>query len=75
MKIICTAEEAAEIIYACGGAGLCLRCALRGVCKDKEELFDAIHIAKIHSKRKRWRTSNLARRERRKMNGDGTIIF
>lgn len=45
MKIICTAEEAAEIIYACGGAGLCLRCALRGVCKDKEELFDAIHIA------------------------------
>ena len=45
MKIICTAEEAAEIIYACGGAGLCLRCALRGVCKDKEKLFDAIHIA------------------------------
>ena len=45
MKIICTAEEAAEIIYACGGAGLCLRCALRGVCKDKEELFDALHIA------------------------------
>lgn len=45
MKIICTAEEAAEIIYACGRAGLCLRCALRGVCKDKEELFDALHIA------------------------------
>lgn len=45
MKIICTAEEAAEIIYACGGAGLCLRCALRGACKDKEDLFDAIHIA------------------------------
>ena len=45
MKIICTAAEAAEIIYACGGAGLCLRCALRGVCKDKEELFDALHIA------------------------------
>lgn len=45
MKIICTAEEAAEIIYACGKAGCCLRCALRGVCKDKEELFDAIHIA------------------------------
>ena len=45
MKIICTAEEAAEIIYACGRAEYCLRCALRGVCKDKEELFDAIHIA------------------------------
>ena len=48
MKIICTAEEAAEIIYACGkagGSGRCLMCALRGVCKDKEELFDAIHIA------------------------------
>ena len=45
MKIICTAEEAAEIIYACGGAGLCLRCALRGVCNGKEDLFDAIHIA------------------------------
>ena len=45
MKIICTAEEAAEIIYACGGAGLCLRCALRGVCDEKKELFDMIHIA------------------------------
>lgn len=45
MKIICTAEEAAEIIYACGGAGLCLRCALRGVCNGKEDLFDVIHIA------------------------------
>lgn len=45
MKIICTAEEAAEIIYACGRAEYCLRCALRGVCKDKEELFDMIHIA------------------------------
>ena len=45
MKIICTAEEAAEIIYACGGAGLCLRCALRGVCNGKVDLFDAIHIA------------------------------
>ena len=45
MKIICTAEEAAEIIYTCWGAGLCLRCALRGVCKDKEKLFYAIHIA------------------------------
>lgn len=45
MKIICTAEEAAEIIYACGKAGCCLRCALQGVCKDKEDLFDAIHIA------------------------------
>lgn len=45
MKIICTAEEAAEIIYACGRAEYCLRCALRGVCKKKEELFDALHIA------------------------------
>ena len=45
MKIICTAEEAAEIIYACGKAGGCLRCALQGVCNGKEELFDAIHIA------------------------------
>ena len=45
MKIICTAEEAAEIIYACGGAGLCLRCALRGVCNGKGDLFDVIHIA------------------------------
>ena len=45
MKIICTAEEAAEIIYACGKAGCCLRCALKGVCNGKEELFDAIHIA------------------------------
>lgn len=45
MKIICTAEEAAEIIYACGKAGCCLRCALRGVCDEKKELFDMIHIA------------------------------
>lgn len=45
MKIICTAEEAAEIIYACGRAEYCLRCALRGVCNEKKELFDAIHIA------------------------------
>ena len=45
MKIICTAEEAAEIIYACGKAGCCLRCALKGVCNGKEDLFDAIHIA------------------------------
>ena len=45
MKIICTAEEAAEIIYACGRAEYCLRCALRGVCNAKEDLFDAIHIA------------------------------
>lgn len=45
MKIICTAEEAAEIIYACGRAEYCLRCALRGVCDEKKELFDMIHIA------------------------------
>ena len=45
MKIICTAEEAAEIIYACGKAGCCLRCALKGVCNGKEDLFDVIHIA------------------------------
>lgn len=45
MKIICTAEEAAEIIYACGKAGCCLRCALKGVCNSKEDLFDALHIA------------------------------
>lgn len=45
MKIICTAEEAAEIIYACGKAGCCLRCALQGVCSGKEDLFDVIHIA------------------------------
>ena len=45
MKIICTAEEAAEIIYACGRAEYCLRCALRGVCNGKEDLFDVIHIA------------------------------
>ena len=45
MKIICTAADAAEIIYACGKAGCCLRCALRGVCNAKEELFDALHIA------------------------------
>ena len=45
MKIICTAEEAAEIIYACGKSGCCLRCALRGVCNGKEDLFDVIHIA------------------------------
>ena len=45
MKIICTAEEAAEIIYACGRAEYCLRCALRGVCDEKGDLFDAIHIA------------------------------
>lgn len=45
MKIICTAEEAAEIIYACGRAEYCLRCALQGVCNGKEELFDVIHIA------------------------------
>ena len=48
MKIICTAEEAAEIIYACGkagGSGCCLICALKGVCNGKEDLFDVIHIA------------------------------
>lgn len=48
MKIICTAEEAAEIIYACGkagGSGRCLMCALRGVCNGKKGLFDVIHIA------------------------------
>ena len=45
MKIICTAEEAAEIIYACGKAGCCLRCALQGVCNAKEELYDMINIA------------------------------
>ena len=48
MKIICTTEEAAEIIYACGkagGSGRCLMCALRGVCNGKGDLFDVIHIA------------------------------
>lgn len=48
MKIICTAEEAAEIIYACGKSecsGRCLMCALRGVCNGKGDLFDVIHIA------------------------------
>lgn len=45
MKIVCTAEEAAEIIYSCGKAGCCLKCALQGVCNGKEDLFDVIHIA------------------------------
>ena len=48
MKIICTAEEAAEIIYACGKSGCsgrCLMCALQGVCNGKGDLFDVIHIA------------------------------
>lgn len=40
MKIICTPEEAAEIIYACGKAGRCLMCALQGVCNGKEDLFE-----------------------------------
>ena len=45
MKIICTTEEAAEIIYACGKSGCCLRCVLQGVCNGKGDLFDVIHIA------------------------------
>ena len=66
MKIICTAEEAAEIIYACGGAGLCLRCALRGVCNGKEDLFDAIHIAEDGAL--------YARKFIQKENDDGLVI-
>ena len=46
MKIICTAEEAAEIIYACGASANCGSCALNGICaKSPNTLFDTIHIA------------------------------
>lgn len=46
MKIICTAEETAEIIYACGASVNCGSCALNGICaKSPNTLFDMIHIA------------------------------
>lgn len=66
MKIICTAEEAAEIIYACGKAGCCLRCALRGVCNGKGDLFDVIHIAEDDAL--------YARKFIQKENGGGLVI-
>lgn len=45
MKIICTAKEVAEIIYACGGSNACISCALKCVCDGPNDLFDALHIA------------------------------
>ena len=66
MKIICTAEEAAEIIYACGKAGRCLMCALQGVCNGKEDLFDVIHIAEDDAL--------YARKFIQKENGGGLLI-